>query len=166
LSTAAPSFLFFPGTLNLNNTVFGGEIIRWMEENAVHCGRVFTGNKRVYSIAMHTVLFNEPVYKSDWMQLKAHVVYVRNTTLEVDVELTAERGGKIVTTNRASFVLASLDEVGAPRGIPCGLQLEGVDERWRIKFACAKERYAASRSVALRDGFQHWNPSKTPSASP
>ena len=32
--------MFFPGHLNINNTIFGGELLRWMEMHAVHCGPV------------------------------------------------------------------------------------------------------------------------------
>jgi acyl-CoA hydrolase len=135
--------LFFPGHLNLNNTVFGGEILRWMEAHAVHCGRVFAKHRLIFTIGMHAIEFNQPVYKTDWMQLEAHVVYVKRTTMEVDVRVTSERNGEIITTNRATFVLMSLDEAGQPMTLPAGLDIaETDDSTWLRRHAIAAQRYA------------------------
>ena len=139
--------LFFPGTLNLNDTVFGGELLRWMESHATHCGRVFSGHRHVYAVGMNSVVFKEPVYKTDWTELKAHVVFVRHSTMQIDVEVTAERDGKKVPTNEASFVVVSLDEIGKPLPVLTGLRVgDGPEDLPSAKrFARAKARYYASR---------------------
>lgn len=61
--------IFFSTYLNNNNTVFGGELMRWMERHAVYCARVFTNNKHVYTLGMHSVTFNEPLLATDWVSL-------------------------------------------------------------------------------------------------
>ena len=143
--------LFFPSHLNLNNTVFGGELLRWMEAHAVHCGRAFSGNRNgVFTIGMHAIQFDQPVYKTDWMLLEAHVVNVKRTTMEVDVQVVAERDGKKVTTNRANFVLASLDESGQRLEVPSGLQLSESDEyKWMRRHVLATRRYDTMRAKRL-----------------
>ncbi|KPI90680.1 hypothetical protein ABL78_0116 [Leptomonas seymouri] len=143
--------IFFTSCMNNNNTVFGGELMSWMEQHAVHCGRMFTGNRNVYTLGMHSVAFPEPVFSTDWVTLEATVIYVRNTTMEVDVVLRAERQGGAVMTNRASFVLINNDDIGQKSRIPMGLELNGATQEELQQFAEARERYR--RSVDQRDAF-------------
>ena len=143
--------LFFPGHLNLNKTIFGGEIIRWMEMHAVHCGRLFTKNKNVFTIGMHSCEFRHPILLSDWVSLEAHAVYVHNTTLEIDVEVFIERPDHPIISNKASFVVTNFDEVGMRKEIPVGLDLESASQEWLHRYASAKHRYSVSRHRCMLD---------------
>lgn len=137
--------IFFSAYLNNNNTVFGGELMSWMERHAVNCGKRFTGNHHVYCIGMHSVAFPEPVFATDWVKLEAMVIYVRNTTMEVDVKLSAERQDHSVTTNRASFVLINSNDIGINTDIPFGITLnESTSQEDLQRFMEAKERYHRS----------------------
>jgi len=144
--------LFFPSHLNLNNTVFGGELLRWMEAHAVHCGRAFSGNRQgIFTIGMHAIQFTQPVYKTDWMRLEAHVVYAKRSTMEVDVQVIADRDGKPVTTNRANFVLASLDEAGQKLALPSGLHVDPTDDyKWMRRHVLAERRYQTMHEARVR----------------
>ena len=164
--------LFFPDALNLNDTVYGGEILRWMEENATHCGRVFGGNKNCFSVGMHRVKFKQPVYKTDWMELRAYVVFVRDSTMEIDVEVRAERVRprsnendnenvtEWIVTNTASFVVVNLDEVGKPMKLSKGLEVMTKDAsqpdggvEWQKRFLLAKYRYYESRKLRYKNKY-------------
>ncbi|CAG9577908.1 conserved hypothetical protein [Leishmania major strain Friedlin] len=148
--------IFFTSCMNNNNTVFGGELMAWMEQHAVHCGRMFTGNRYVFTIGMHSVAFPEPVFATDWVTLEATVIYVRNTTMEVDVVLKAERkDAGTVITNRASFVLINNDDIGRKCAIPIGLELNGATQEELQQFMEARVRYHCS--VARRDDFHASN---------
>ncbi|RNF11810.1 ATP-binding protein Cassette (ABC) superfamily [Trypanosoma conorhini] len=138
-------FLFYH--LNNNRTIFGGELMRWMERHAVYCASVFTGNRNVYTVGMHSVEFQHPVLGTDWVQLEADVIYVHNTTMEVDVRLTVEREGRIVLTNRASFVLFNSNEIGQKITVPKGLDLPGASREELLRFAQAKERYRRRQNL-------------------
>nr|CAJ2477054.1 unnamed protein product [Leishmania braziliensis] len=144
--------IFFTSCMNNNNTVFGGELMAWMEQHAVHCGRMFTGNRHVFTIGMHSVAFPEPVFATDWVTLEATVIYVRNTTMEVDVVLKAERKDtSTVITNRASFLLINNDDIGRKCSIPIGLVLNGATQEELQHFMEARVRNRCS--VAHRDAF-------------
>jgi acyl-CoA hydrolase len=133
--------------LNINNTIFGGEILRWMESHATYCGRKFARNRHVYSIGMHSVSFNHPIFPTDWVSLRARVALTRKATLEVDVRLTVEREGSPIMTNRASFVLMNTDEVGRKCRLTTGISLEGEDDRVIRHVAMAKHRYLHQKRV-------------------
>ena len=117
--------VFFPQFVNMNRTIFGGELMRWMEAHALQCGRMFTSNRDVRTLGMYNVVFNDAVFIQDWVSLNAHVVYVHRTTIEVEVEIEVERSDKRIVTNKASFVIASFDDGGVQMPIVTGLDLEG-----------------------------------------
>ncbi|EPY36347.1 ATP-binding protein Cassette (ABC) superfamily [Strigomonas culicis] len=139
--------IFFSSYLNNNNTVFGGEIMSWMERHAVHCGRMLTENKYVYAVGMHSVSFPEPIYSSDWVTLIANATYVRNTTMEVEVTLTAERKttGQVIT-NRASFVLINMNEIGQKAKIRFGIDLSKATQEELQRYMEARTRYKRRRA--------------------
>lgn len=146
--------IFFSSCLNNHNTVFGGELMSWMEKHAVHCGRCFTGNRHVYCIGMHSVAFPQPVFATDWVTLEACVIYVRNTTMEVDVTLRVERKneGKVIT-NKASFVLINSNDIRMKTDIPVGILLDKNTSQEELQlFLEAKERY--HRSIARSVNFK------------
>ncbi|ORC90233.1 ATP-binding protein Cassette (ABC) superfamily [Trypanosoma theileri] len=138
---------YSPADVNFNNAIFGGAILRWMEEHACHCGRVFTGNPHVYTIGMHNMLFDRPIFYSDSTSLEARVVYVRHTTMEVDVDIVVERDGSFVTSNRASFVLISMDEKGNKVPIPKGIDLKNSSAEHLKDYLKARIRYYTSLEV-------------------
>lgn len=139
--------IFFSSFLNFNNTVFGGELMAWMEKHAVHCGRMFTGHHHVFTIGMHSVSFDQPLFANDWVTLEANVIYVRNSTMEIDVKLRVERDGThAVMTNRASFILINQDETGQKVDIAHGIDLRSATQEELHLFLDAKERYRASMS--------------------
>ena len=109
--------VFFPSHVNMNNTVFGGEIMNWMEKVAATCGRRFARSHNVQTIAMHNLKFEHPIFTTDWVMAKARVVYVRRTTLEVEVEVFVERDGKTFLSHVSCFVLADVSRTVIPKGI-------------------------------------------------
>jgi acyl-CoA hydrolase len=160
---------FFPAHLNLNKTIFGGEILRWMELQACHCGRMFTRNKRVYSIAMHDITFKRPIFTDDWVTLEAAVVFVQNTTMVVEVRLFVQgsrnpREGRHdattasdrcewvpipppVLTNEATFVLTNFDDVGMRQEIETGLDVAGSSPEWQLRYAAARWKYEHRKAL-------------------
>jgi acyl-CoA hydrolase len=138
---------FFRAYLNFNDTIFGGEILNWMEQHACQCGRHFAVNRRVVTVGMHSVEFKNPIFHSDWATIRAKVVYVRNSTFEVDVEVSVERGGKSFVTNHASFILSSLDDNWQPRPVPIGLDLQSSTDNEVRAYLGAKTRYDRLRKI-------------------
>jgi acyl-CoA hydrolase len=152
-STLEAHRFFLQGFQNMHSTIFGGEILKWMEKHAVYCGRRFACNTEVFTLAMHSVQFHEPIFYTDAVSLRTRVVNVRNTTLEVDVEVFVDRAdGRHLTSNCASFVLVSLSNFGKPRPINIELDMNNASlEEWIAHLNAMKryKRHAAVRAEAV-----------------
>ncbi|KAE9121919.1 hypothetical protein PF010_g6915 [Phytophthora fragariae] len=78
---------FLPRHLNRNGTVFGGEILSWMDKTALYCGRVFTGNSNMVTVTANRVSFNMPVTTDDVTTVVARVCGIREHCVDVEVEV-------------------------------------------------------------------------------
>jgi acyl-CoA hydrolase len=80
---------FLPRNLNGIGTIFGGDLLAWMESAAVLCASNFTRNSNVVTIAMDRVFFKTAIQVDHVLELTARVVYCRKHTLQVETTVTA-----------------------------------------------------------------------------
>ena len=80
----------FPCMLNANNTLFGGEILKWMDEVAYIAATRFA-RKTMVTISTEQVDFKQPIPSGILVELIARVVHVGRTSLKVEVSIFLEQ---------------------------------------------------------------------------
>lgn len=132
------SQLMHPEHANLLGNVHGGWIMKLVDEaGALACMR--HAQKRVVTVAVDSFVFREPIKIGDLVTLDAEVTYTGRTSLEVEVQVTAENPitGECTHTNTAYLVYVALDDNGRPASVPA-LTAETEQEKQRMEQA--KER--------------------------
>ncbi len=111
--------LMQPDYANDQGNIHGGWIMKLVDEaGALACMR--HAQRRVVTVAVDQMTFQQPIYIGDLVILTAEVSYVGRTSLEVQVTVEAENPitGARTFTNTAYLVYVALDEAGKPVPVP------------------------------------------------
>ncbi len=144
--------LMQPDYANNQGNVHGGWIMKLMDEaGALACMR--HAQRRVVTVAVDQMTFEQPIYIGDLVILTAEISYVGHTSLEVEVTVEAENpiSGARTFTNTGYLVYVALDETDMPVTVP-PLIPETDAQRQRMREGEARQAYRKAqirRSKAL-----------------
>ncbi len=133
------SQLMQPEHANNLGHVHGGWIVKLMDEaGALACMR--HAQRRVVTVAIDQMVFRQPIRIGDLVILTAEVGYVGRTSLEAEIQVTAENPitGECTHTNTGYFVYVALDENGHPVPVP-SLVPETEAQRSRMEEGRARQ---------------------------
>jgi acyl-CoA thioesterase YciA len=108
-----------PRDTNVHGTIFGGIILSYIDQaGAVHVRR--HGCHNVVTVAMEGVVFHQPVYVGDVVDLRARTVSVGRTSVRVHVVVEATRyeDNTHVLVTEAEVTYVNLDAARRPMPVP------------------------------------------------
>jgi acyl-CoA hydrolase len=153
-----------PRYLNHNQTIFGGDILIWMEKLATYTAKRFTGNNHVMTLTMNRVAFKHPILVQDVLHMEASVLYVRKYVLEVEIKCFVDSPNTklgLIPSHTGYFTVMSLDSVGFKREIMVGIKLDDNDKESIERYLQAKERFEFDRTLKLQEEqAEHGNGTK------
>ncbi len=143
--------LMMPTDANVLGNVFGGAIMRYMDEIAGIVAWRHAGSN-VVTASIDRMNFYAPIFVGNLLILKASVNYVGRTSMEIGVRLEAQDPSTRKTTHTGSCYLTfvALDEKGKPTPIP-PLITATPTERRRFKEALTRRRLREAEYAALKD---------------
>lgn len=137
-----------PTDANVIGNVFGGAIMRYMDEVAAIVAWRHAG-KNVVTVSIDRMSFYAPVYVGNLLILKARVNFVGTTSMEIGVRIEAQdpitRKGTHTSTCYLTYV--ALDEKGRPTSVP-PLIVTTRGEKKRFKEAQARRKLRETETTA------------------
>jgi acyl-CoA hydrolase len=115
------------------------------EAGALACMR--HAQRRVVTVAVDQMTFSQPIRLGDLVTLTAEVSYAGRTSLEAEVQVTAENPitGECTHTNTAYIVYVALDEAGNPAPVPAIIP-ENEAQRRRMVAGKARQTYRLAQN--------------------
>lgn len=108
-----------PEDLNANSTLFGGSLLKWIDEEATIYAILQLGNRRVVTKIISEINFVASAIEGDLIEMGLIATKFGNTSITMRAEVRNMVTGKtILTVDHIVFV--GLDENGKPR--PHGYQ--------------------------------------------
>ncbi len=106
----------FPGTLNANGTLFGGQALKWMDEVAYITATRFT-HERMYTVNTEKIKFLKALYPDTIVEIIGKVEKVKQLRVFIRVEMYAEEmyGSNREKAIEGTFVFVALDEKQKPK---------------------------------------------------
>jgi acyl-CoA hydrolase len=109
----------FPTDTNPQGTLFGGQLVAWMDK-AAGIAAMRQARRTVVTAAIENISFKVPILVGDLVELKALVVSVGRTSMVVEVEVFREgpfgTDRELCTVGR--FTMVALDEERRPTPVP------------------------------------------------
>ena len=117
-SLTEQQYLICPAHINHYGRLFGGHLLKWIDELAGivairHCGNTVT------TAAIDNLQFQAPAYTGDMIVLRGWVTCVGRSSMEVRVDTYREAlDGRRELINRAYMDMVSIDCRGKPIEVP------------------------------------------------
>ncbi len=111
-----------PAHTNLGGDIFGGWIMSQVDI-AGSIPAVLRARGRVVTVAVNAMTFLKPVFVGDILSLYADVIEVGHTSLQVGVEVYAQRNPvkpECIKISDARLTYVAIDDKGRPRPVPIG----------------------------------------------
>jgi acyl-CoA hydrolase len=139
------SAIVMPHMQNILGDLFGGNLMAMVDQAAAIAAIRHCGGPAV-TASIHRVDFRERIPLGSLVTCRATVDYVGNSSMDITVEVTAEKPstGELKHTHSARVVFVSIDADGRPRRVP--RLVPGTDEE--------RERYARAEQERQRAGFR------------
>ena len=111
--------IVMPSSANALGTVFGGQIMAWIDICAAVSASRFT-RTAVVTASMDSLLFKAPIKQGEVVVLQSQVNWAGRTSMEVGVRVESENRstGKRTHTSTAYLTFVSLDPNGRPTQVP------------------------------------------------
>jgi acyl-CoA hydrolase len=143
--------LMMPTDANILGNVFGGAIMRYMDEVAgivaFHHAR-----KNVVTASIDRMDFYAPVYVGNLLILKAAVNFVGKTSMEVGVRIEAEDPltGRTTHTGSCYLTFVALDGNGKPSPVEPVIPIT-ADQKRRFREAIARRKMRETTVAGKRE---------------
>jgi acyl-CoA hydrolase len=130
-----------PQHANLGGTVFGGQIMAWVDLCAAICAQRHAGRPCVTAF-VDDLLFKRPVFVGQVVRLHAQLIATFHTSMEIDVTVSGEDTvtGEDWPTVECRVVFVAMDDARRPTPVPPLLLESDAD---REAQAAAEERRRA-----------------------
>jgi acyl-CoA hydrolase len=109
----------FPANANHHDTLFGGQVMAWMDQAAFICATRWC-RRKVVTAHSSAIDFHHAVPIGTIVELIARLISVGRTSMSVHVELWVEpmdRNERVLAC-QGNFVLVALDSDNRPTGVP------------------------------------------------
>jgi len=140
-SALETAHLMMPQDANIQGNVYGGTIMKLMDEIAGSVAALHA-RKNVVTASIDQMSFYQPVYIGNLLLLKSAVNYVGNTSMEVGVKIEARDllTGKTLHTGSSYLTFVALDENGKPTEVADVIP-ETRDEKRRYEEGKARRKH-------------------------
>lgn len=111
--------IVMPHHLNQNDTLFGGQLLAWIDECAAMTAQKHAENI-VATVHIDSVSFKKPLLKGEHVELKSTIVSTGNTSMKIKVEVHKENPYKNTRelATESLLVFVALDKENKPTEVP------------------------------------------------
>jgi acyl-CoA hydrolase len=142
--------MVMPGDTNIHGTIFGGQIMAWVDIAGAMVATKHCENP-VVTANISDIDFFSPIKVGHHVIIKASINYAGKSSMIIGVRVESENPytGQIRKTTKAYLTFVALDEFGKPQEVP-KLSIETDDEERRYQNAKKRKEARISLNKSLK----------------
>jgi acyl-CoA hydrolase len=135
-----------PQHANIGGTVFGGQIMAWVDLCAAICAQRHAGRPCVTAF-VDDLLFKRPVRVGQVVRLRSAIIATFKTSMEIDVQVTGEDTitGEEWPTVECRIVFVAMDDERRPTPVPPLLLETDADREAQVAAEARRRARLAKR---------------------
>jgi acyl-CoA hydrolase len=139
------SEVMMPVHANHYGSVHGGTILKLVDD-AAFVAATKHARRNVVLASMDHMVFRHPVNIGDMLNIKARICYVGRCSMDIEVEIEAEKlkEGRTVKIGSANLTMVALDKHGKPAEVPKVI-LKTAEEKKKSAEAFARRKARLSK---------------------
>lgn len=139
------SEVMMPVHANHYGSVHGGTILKLVDD-AAFVAATKHARRNVVLASMDHMVFRHPVNIGDMLNIKASLCYVGRSSMDIEVEIEAEKlkEGRTVKIGSANLTMVALDKHGKPAEVP-RIILKTAEEKKKSAQAFARRKARLSK---------------------
>lgn len=107
------TMIVMPADLNSHGKLFGGQLLKWMDEQAYICSTKNT-EQHIVTVRIDEVKFLNPAENGDLIEMVSKITRARGASLELEINTFVISKDKRIPVSTAVFIMATVDENGRP----------------------------------------------------
>lgn len=112
--------LVSPPDLNPGNTLFGGQLLRWIDEEVSIYTMSKLKTKSIVTKYMSEINFIRPAYQGDIIEIGSKIIAVGTSSITLQcIVQNAETNERIITIDKIVFVAVDKNGKSTPHGFVC-----------------------------------------------
>jgi len=143
------TWIVMPGQCNSLGTVFGGQVMAWIDVCAAVAAQRFARSD-VVTVSMDSLTFKEPIQLGQVAVIRSQVNWAGRTSMEVGVRVEAEdpRSGQRTHTSTAYLTFVALDANRQKAQVPRLVPQDATDRRRFEQARARRDARLAARGTA------------------
>ena len=143
------TWIVMPGQCNSLGTVFGGQVMAWIDVCAAVAAQRFARSD-VVTVSMDSLTFKEPIKLGQVAVIRSQVNWAGRTSMEVGVRVEAEdpRSGQRTHTSTAYLTFVALDANRQKAQVPRLVPQDATDRRRFEQARARRDARLAARGTA------------------
>ena len=143
------TWIVMPGQCNSLGTVFGGQVMAWIDVCAAVAAQRFARSD-VVTVSMDSLIFKEPIQLGQVAVIRSQVNWAGRTSMEVGVRVEAEdpRTGQRTHTSTAYLTFVALDANRKKARVPRLDPQDATDVRRFEQARARRDSRLAARGAA------------------
>jgi acyl-CoA hydrolase len=115
MSSITLRFLAEPGTANLGGKVYGGTVMKWIDEAGYACATRWA-RQHCVTVSLGSVRFVRPILIGDLVEVEARLAYTGRTSMNMSIEVRAGdmKQGHMNIIAECMVVFVAVDADGKP----------------------------------------------------